>query len=182
MTTEIEPLETTNLDGYGFAPLPWSRPKDLLDATSRAPREGEAVAHRSWWLATTRPDGRPHLTAVGALWSDGILYFTSGAGSRKSRNLAANPRCAISVVLEGLDLAIEGSAAITREAATLERLCVLYNQQGWEPTVKAGAFTAPYSAPSAGPPPWDLYAMTLVTIFGVATAEPYGATRWRFGG
>jgi hypothetical protein len=86
------------------------------------------------------------------------------------------------VVLEGLDLAIEGSAAITRDEPTLERLCALYNQQGWEPTVKDGAFTAPYSAPSAGPPPWDLYAMTPVTMFGVATAEPDGATRWRFGG
>jgi hypothetical protein len=182
MTTTIEPLETTNLDGYGFAPLPWSRPKDLLDATSRAPGEGQDVAHRSWWLATTRPDGRPHLTAVGALWSDGTLYFTSGAGSRKSRNLAANAQCAISVVLEGLDLVIEGSAAITRDEPTLERLCALYNEQGWEPSVKDGAFTAAYSAPSAGPPPWDLYAMTPVTMFGVATAEPYGATRWRFGG
>ena len=58
----------------------------------------------------------------------------------------------------------------------------LYNEQGWEPSVKDGAFTAAYSAPSAGPPPWDLYAMTPVTMFGVATAEPYGATRWRFGG
>ena len=43
------------------------------------------------------------------------------------------------------------------------------------------AFTAPYSAPSAGPPPWYLYRLTFDTVFGVATAEPYGATRWRFG-
>nr|MBA3644450.1 pyridoxamine 5'-phosphate oxidase family protein [Chloroflexia bacterium] len=38
----------------------------------------------------------------------------------------------------------------------------------------------PYSAPSAGPPPWHLYRFTLHTAFGVATAEPSGATRWRF--
>ena len=48
--------------------------------------------------------------------------------------------------------------------------------------VKDGAFTAPYSAPSAGPPPWDLYEFTPTTAFGVATAEPFGATRWRFQG
>jgi hypothetical protein len=36
------------------------------------------------------------------------------------------------------------------------------------------------SAPSAGPPPWDLYELTPTTVFGLATAEPNGATRWRF--
>jgi hypothetical protein len=43
-----------------------------------------------------------------------------------------------------------------------------------------GSPTAPFSAPSAGPPPWHLYRFKLHTAFGVATAEPYGATRWRF--
>jgi hypothetical protein len=46
--------------------------------------------------------------------------------------------------------------------------------------VDGDAFTAPYSAPSAGPPPWHLYFFTLRTAFGVATAEPYGAARRRF--
>jgi hypothetical protein len=46
--------------------------------------------------------------------------------------------------------------------------------------VEGDAFTAPYSAPSTGPPPWYLYRFTFHTAFGVATAEPYGATRWRF--
>ena len=53
-------------------------------------------------------------------------------------------------------------------------------------TVQAGASgssntrTAPYSAPSAGPPPWHLYRFTFHIVSGVATAEPYGATRRRF--
>ena len=41
-------------------------------------------------------------------------------------------------------------------------------------------FTAEYSAPSAGPPPWYLYRVEPEVAFGVATAEPHGATRWRF--
>jgi len=40
--------------------------------------------------------------------------------------------------------------------------------------------TAEYSAPSAGPPPSNLYAVTPATAFGVDTAEPWGATRWQF--
>jgi len=46
--------------------------------------------------------------------------------------------------------------------------------------VEGEAFTAAFSAPSAGPPPWQLYRFTFHIAFGVATAEPYGATRWRF--
>jgi hypothetical protein len=42
--------------------------------------------------------------------------------------------------------------------------------------VEGEAFTAPFSAPSAGPPPWQLYRFILHTAFGVASAEPYGAT------
>jgi hypothetical protein len=39
---------------------------------------------------------------------------------------------------------------------------------------------APFSAPSTGPPPWQLYRFVPQTGFGVAAEEPYGATRWRF--
>src|SRR2546423_15346518 len=48
---------------------------------------------RQYWIATTRPDGRPHVMVVWALWMDGALYFSTGKESRKARNLAANPNC-----------------------------------------------------------------------------------------
>jgi pyridoxamine 5'-phosphate oxidase-like protein len=164
-------MEQTNLaDIYGTEPIPWAR----------ALKQLEAGAAKSYWLATTRPDGRPHIAGVGAKWVDNLLYFTSGAGTRKSRNLAENRNCAVSISLPDLDLVIEGTVAQVTDAATLARLAELYASQGWPATVSEGALTAPYSAPSAGPPPWDLYVVTPVTAFGVATAEPHGATRWRF--
>jgi hypothetical protein len=46
--------------------------------------------------------------------------------------------------------------------------------------VTGDQLTAPYTAPSGGPPPWNLYRMTVHTAFGVASAEPSGATRWTF--
>jgi hypothetical protein len=55
-----------------------------------------------------------------------------------------------------------------------------YRESGWPAEVEGDAFTAPFSAPSAGPPPWQLYRFSFDTAFGVATAEPYGASRWRF--
>ncbi|MDP9281624.1 MAG: pyridoxamine 5'-phosphate oxidase family protein [Chloroflexota bacterium] len=163
-------MEQKNLDIYGHAPIPWSRALKQLDAGDGG----------TYWLATTRPNGEPHLTAVAALWVDGKVYFVSGARTRKSRDLAKNPRCVISVSLKDLDVVIEGTARQVPDDATLKRLASLYGAQGWAVTVKDGAFTHEYSAPSAGPPPWDLYVITPVTAFGVATAGPQGATRWRF--
>jgi hypothetical protein len=34
------------------------------------------------WLATTNPDGSPHLTGLGPLWVSGLFYFTTGETTR----------------------------------------------------------------------------------------------------
>lgn len=170
-----EPVEVTNLDRYGSPPLPWNRPRDLLEAELPSP-------HVTTFLGTIRPDGRPHAAGIGAVWSDGDLYFTSGPGSRKSRNLAANPACTMSVRLPDIDLVLEGEAARVRDPAVLAEIAARYRAGGWPAEVDGEAFTAPFSAPSAGPPPWQLYRFVFRTALGVATREPYGATRWRFAG
>ena len=170
--TDRQPTETTNLDIYGNAPLEWSR---ALKALSEPPTN---VTH---FLGTVGSDGRPHAAGVGALWVDGDLYIVSGPRTRKSRNLAANPACTISVPLTGIDLVLEGEATRVTDAETLERVAARYSDGGWPAEVDGDAFTAPYSAPSAGPPPWYLYRFTFHTAYGVAGAEPHGATRWRFG-
>jgi hypothetical protein len=171
-------MEQKNLDIYGNQPIPWSRALAALEAPPTNP--GEPGGPNTYWLATTRPDQRPHIAGVGALWVDGTFYFVSGPGTRKSRNLAKNPNCVISVKLSGLDLIVEGTARVVTDESTLQRLAKLYRAQGWPASVSGGAFTAEFSAPSAGPPPWNLYVMTPSTAFGTASVEPYGATRWRF--
>jgi hypothetical protein len=133
-----------------------------------------------FFLGTVRPDGRPHAAGVGAVWDDGDLYFTSGPDTRKSRNLAVNPACTISVKLPGLDPTLDGEAGRVTEPATLERLASVYRDIGWPAEVAGDAFTAPFSAPSAGPSPWHLYRFTFHTVVGLSTEEPNGATRWRF--
>jgi hypothetical protein len=166
-------MDQKNLDIYGHDAIPWSRPLQQLEGFAADP--GDTA-----WLSTTRPDGRPHVAGVGAVWLDDRFYFVSGPGTRKSRNLVANPNCVISVSLPDIDLVIEGTATKVTDDATLERLAKRYADTGWPASVKDGAFTADYNAPSAGPPPWDLYVFTPSVAFGVGTAEPNGATRWRF--
>ncbi|GAA1859613.1 pyridoxamine 5'-phosphate oxidase family protein [Asanoa iriomotensis] len=170
MTT---PISTDNLDRYGNAALPWSRPRDGL-------RQETPTADLTFFVATVRPDGRPHSAGVGAVWVDDALYFTSGPGSRKSRNLSTNPACSVSVRLPGIDLTLDGVADRVTDGPTLERLAEVYRSGGWPATVEGDAFTAPFSAPSAGPAPWHLYRLDLRRAVGVATAEPHGATRWEF--
>lgn len=171
--TMTEPVSTRNLDRYGHAELPWSRPRDIL--VTDTPK-----SDFTFFVATVRSDGRPHTAGVGALWFDDALYFVSGPGTRKSRNLAANPACSISVRLPGIDLVLEGEAHRVTDASTLEQLAGLYREGGWPAEVDGDALTAPFSAPSAGPPPWYLFRLTLHSAVGVAGAEPHGATRWDF--
>jgi hypothetical protein len=167
---EREPTEVRNLDRYGSPALAWSRACDALAVPSETDR---------FFLGTVGPDGRPHAAGVGALWCDSDFYVVSGPGTRKSRNLAANPACTISAALRGIDLVFEGEATRVTDGPTLERLAALYREQEWPAEVAGDAFTAPYSAPSAGPPPWHLYRFTFRSAFGVASEEPQGATRWR---
>jgi Pyridoxamine 5'-phosphate oxidase len=173
MTETMEPTTTRNIDRYGSPDLPWSRARDVLVADT-------PTADLTFFVATVRPDGRPHTAGVGAVWVDDALYFVGGPGTRRSRNLAANPACSISVRLRGLDLVLEGDAHRVTDASTLERLAAVYRTGGWPAEVAGDALTAPFSAPSAGPPPWHLYRLTLHTAYGVAGAEPHGATRWDF--
>ena len=171
--TEDDPIETTNLDRYGSAALPWGRARDQLVAST-------PTADIPCFLGTSGPDGRPHAAGIGPAWVDGELYFTSGPGTRKARHLAANPACTVSARLEGIDLVLEGDAHVVTDAPTLERLAAVYRAGGWPAEVAGDALTAPFSAPSAGPPPWYLYDVVPETAFGVATTEPGGAMRWRF--
>lgn len=167
-------METINLDIYGHEPIPWSRALTQLETQN----PGE---NRTCWLATTSTDGNPHVAAVGGLWADDRFYVTSGPGTRKSRNLERNPNCVISVSLGDIDVVLQGTARKVTDQSTLERIVKMYNELGWPARVADGAFTAEFSAPSAGPPPWYLYEFTPSAAVGVATAEPHGATRWRFG-
>lgn len=151
-----------------------------MEQAARPPRSRPAAARHPvlpWNVPTGRP---PPRRGDRRLWLDGDLYFTSGPGTRKARNLAANPPCTISVRLDGIDLVLEGEATRVADRPTLEQAAGLYREGGWLAEVEGDAFTAPFSAPSAGPPPWHLYRFTFHAAFGVATAEPYGATRWRF--
>jgi len=65
------------------------------------------------WLATTRPDGRPHLIPLWFVWRRGRLYLCVESRSIKARNIGVEPRVSLAlqdgskpVICEGLARAL----------------------------------------------------------------------------
>ena len=173
-----EPTSERNLDGYGAPQIEWARVREVLDGEiTQAPGTGGPGRH-THWLTTTNLDGTPHVMPLGVISIDGTWYFTSGPGTRKSRNISRDPRCVISIATDPFDLVVEGTAERVVDAVELQRVAETYAAQGWPASVAGDALTAAFSAPAAGPPPWNAYRMVRSRVFALGTAEPYGATRF----
>jgi hypothetical protein len=152
------------------SPADWAR---ALERVQNAPV--------TYWLATVRPDGRPHLMPLLAVWVDGGLFFCAGANTRKAKNLAHDSHCVVGVERSPLDLVVEGTAERVRDESTLQRVADAYAMTyDWHVTVRDGAFDDTEGAPTAGPPPYDVYELQPTTAFGFGTEESFDPTRWRF--
>jgi hypothetical protein len=133
-------VEINNLGkADGLPPVDWAEVVEKLDAGS-APAPGAANS-RTTWLSTVNEDGSPHVTAVGALWLDGTFWFQTGAGTRKGRNVARDPRCSIAVSIRDADVVIEGDAARVTEPSAVARIAKAWADNGWpaSPTTAARA-------------------------------------------
>jgi hypothetical protein len=127
-------------------------------------------------------DGSPHVTAVGALWVDGAFWFQTGAGTRKGRNVARDPRCSVAVSIRDADVVVEDEAVRVTEPGGAARIAKVWAEGGWPAEVdeSGSGVTAPFNAPSQGPPPWNVYRIEPRSATVVSSAEPGGLTRFRF--
>src|SRR5437588_12677858 len=125
-------MDATNLaDRYDSPPLDWSAIEARLrGGLSQVPGTGGPNRH-TCWLTTINPDGSPHVTGVGALWVDGHFWFQTGKDTRKGRNVARDPRCAISVAAHEFDLVVEGVATLLTDADTIADLSLRLGAAGW---------------------------------------------------
>ena len=151
-------------DGYTLA----DREQRLLDWSYI---EERMTGAKNYWIATTRPNGRPHVAPTWAVWDDNRLYFDGSPETRRMKNMARNPHIVVhledgdkAVIVEGI--VREHGRPTPEQAARLgERYSAKYADSGYTPT----------------PDTWDeggLYVMepTLAlawTEFGV------DMTRWR---
>jgi hypothetical protein len=174
-------METINLGAdEGLPPVDWDAVVEKLAAGS-AP-EPDAHNARTKWLATTNEDGTPHVTAVGAIWLDGAFWFQTGTGTRKRRNVERQPRCSIALSVRDADVVIEGDATRVTDPELVARAAKVWADGGWpaEPDESGTGITAPFNAPSQGPPPWNVYRIEPRSATVVLGVEPGGLTRFRF--
>ena len=114
--SEQVPITTldTRYSDDGAEAIPWPNALALLEQAEL------------FWVSSVRADGRPHVTPVVAVWTDGALYFSSGPEEQKSRNLAANPSCAVTTGCntwnEGVDIVLHGEVEIVRDLSQLQRV------------------------------------------------------------
>lgn len=174
-------MEIINLgEADGLPPVDWAGIVEKLDAGSAPAPDG--MNSRTTWLSTVNEDGSPHVTAVGALWVDGTFWFQTGAATRKGRNVERDRRCSVAVSIRDADVVFEGEASRVTDPAALARAAQAWAEQGWpaEPDQSGSGITAPFNAPSQGPPPWNVYRIEPRSATVVASVEPGGLTRFRF--
>ncbi|MGI5238261.1 pyridoxamine 5'-phosphate oxidase family protein [Dactylosporangium sp. CA-139066] len=100
-----------------------------------------------YWLTTVRADNRPHVTPLIGVWLDDAMWFCTGAGEQKARNLAAHPAVALTTgndaLDRGIDLVVEGDAVVVRDEEALARAAAAWlgkYGEAWRFEVRDGAF------------------------------------------
>jgi hypothetical protein len=83
----------------------------------------------NYWIATSRPDGQPHLMVVWGIWWQEALWFSTGARTRKAKNLAANPRCVIGTEKADEAVILEGTVQVISDRAVWKQLIEIYNRK-----------------------------------------------------
>jgi nitroimidazol reductase NimA-like FMN-containing flavoprotein (pyridoxamine 5'-phosphate oxidase superfamily) len=122
VTTPVTTLDQ-RFSAPDAAPTEWEQ-------TSRALAEAEL-----FWVTTVRADGRPHMTPLVAVWSDGTLYFCTGADEQKAVNLRGNRHVILTTGCNtwdhGLDVVVEGDAVRVTDDGALRRLAEVWTTK-WD--------------------------------------------------
>ena len=159
----------------GFS-SPGATPTDWADGRRRID-EAEV-----FWISTVRPDGRPHVTPLLAVWHDDAIYFCTGPDERKAKNLQQNRHCILTTGqngLDGLDVVVEGHAVEVDNGAELEQVANAYESKyGARLTAPEGTWFGLGDSMRAGGP--LVYRVPPTTILGFAKGEQFSQTRWRF--
>jgi Pyridoxamine 5'-phosphate oxidase len=154
------------MPGYGTRPaeegtglLPWSWARERLERS------------HDYWVATVRPDGRPHLMPVWGAWVEERLWFSSSLGSRKTRNLAVTPDCAIATDDANEPVIIEGKAERLTDPVAIQVFVDAINRK----------YGTDYSIDFFSPQTNACFRVTPSWAFALTEADFTGSpTRWIF--
>ena len=182
MTKDDQSRVITEINGFsrpGAEPTPWSVALEQITAAE------------TFWISTVRPDGRPHVTPLIAVWHDEAIWFATGAEERKALNLAENRSLILTtgqsaLVLGALDIVLEGIAERitddTRLKPVADAFVARYGREIWDYSVRDGAF-------DCRPPTKDgivvraiVFRLRPVRGLGFRKGDEFSQTTWRFDG
>ena len=126
----------------------------------------------NYWIATTRPDGRPHLMLVWGVWWEDAFWFSTGPNTRKAKNIAVHTFCTIGTDRADEAVVLEGVPREVPDRALWKRFAAVYN-------AKYGGDVEPMLLASGG----NVYRVEPQTAFGQDEHAPNFAesvTRWTF--
>lgn len=141
-------------EGKGLLPWVW--------ATERLSRS------RGYWIATTRPDGRPHVAVVWGVWLHNRFYFSTSTGSRKARNLAMNPNCVVCPEHADDAVIVEGVAEEVTNPTVVRQFQDAYEAK-YQEEIDAGQFMI-----------YGVRPRVAFAFISDAVEYPSTATRWQF--
>jgi hypothetical protein len=106
--------------------------------------EKKLVAATNYWLATTRPDGRPHVVPRWGVWLDGRFFYDGAPTTVHAVNLRANPACVLHLESGTETVIVEGDCAPTRAdaeglGARISAAFAKYHDSGYSPGSDAWA-------------------------------------------
>jgi hypothetical protein len=126
----------------------------------------------NYWIATSRPDERPHLMLIWGIWWEDALWFSTGPRTRKAKNLANNSQCVIGTEKADEAVILEGAAQEIPDRAVWKQFAAVYNR-------KYGGNIEPLLESSGG----SVFRVIPRTVFGQDEhAENFteAVTRWTF--
>jgi uncharacterized pyridoxamine 5'-phosphate oxidase family protein len=120
--TKLPKSTRPHIPGYGLPKsrkglLPWKWAEDRLKKS------------RQYWIATTRPDGRPHVMVIWALWLHRQLYFSTGKTSRKAQNLKRNPHCTMCSDNSAEAVVVEGKVETEKDVERIREFLEIYEKK-----------------------------------------------------
>lgn len=124
-------------DGYGL-------PSSTDGMLAWADVEARLVAATSYWLATVRPDGRPHVVPRWGVWLDGRFWYDGAPTTVHARNLKANPACSLNLESGKEAVIVEGDSLPARApaetlGARISAAFAKYHDLGYSPAADAWA-------------------------------------------
>lgn len=116
-------------------PAEYGSPSRVLDWEQVSARLEAAMRY---WLATTRPDGRPHTVPTDGLWLEDAFWFGGVPTTVKHRNLTADGRAAVHLPDTNAAVIVEGVCEVVVPPPAMVARLVLRPSPGLGPRHAAG--------------------------------------------